>query len=408
MKVLVLSQYFWPESFRITEVVQTLRRIGCDVSVLTGQPNYPEGTTFPGYRWLGWGAQRHPSGFDIFRVPQLPRGRGSGVRLALNYLSFIIAACTFGGWQLRGKRVDVVFVYAPSPILQSIAGIVLARFKRAVVVTWVQDLWPESLEVTGFIRSRQALSAMRRVVRWIYRKNELLLAQSRSFVEAIRPLAGNTPVLYHPNSGELSYDAPPLSPPLHLEVGFNVVFAGNLGTVQALETVLDAAALLLDVPAVRIVLVGSGSRSEWLQSQVKSRGLHNVQLPGRFPSEAMPSILAQASVLLVSLARSPALSQTVPAKVQAYLAAAKPVIASMDGEGAQVVREAGAGIACPAEDSNALANAIRTLSGSSPEALRAYGTSARRYYDLHFHPMLLARRLAEHFENLIRPSAQAG
>ena len=191
------------------------------------------------------------------------------------------------------------------------------------------------------------------------------------------------------------------------EGGFNVVFAGNLGTVQALETVLDAAALLLDVPDVRIVLVGSGSRSDWVQSQVKSRDLHNVQLAGRFPSEAMPSILAQASALLVSLARSPALSQTVPAKVQAYLAAAKPVIASMDGEGAQVVREAEAGIACPAEDSTALANAIRTLFLSSPESLQAYGASARRYYDLHFHPTLLARRLAEHFESLVRPSAQA-
>ena len=407
MKVLVLTQYFWPETFRITEVVQTLRQIGCEVSVLTGQPNYPEGRTFPGYRSVDWGAQRHPSGFEIFRVPQLPRGRGSGVRLALNYLSFVMAACTFGGWQLRGKQVDVVFVYAPSPILQSIAGVVLARVKRAAVVTWVQDLWPESLEVTGFIRNRRILTAVRWVVRWIYRKNELLLAQSRSFVEAIRPLAGRTPVLYHPNPGELSYDAPLVPPPLHLRGGFNVVFAGNLGTVQALETVLDAAALLLDVPDVRIVLVGSGSRSDWVQSQVKSRDLHNVQLAGRFPSEAMPSILAQASALLVSLARSPALSQTVPAKVQAYLAAAKPVIASMDGEGAQVVREAEAGIACPAEDSTALANAIRTLFLSSPESLQAYGASARRYYDLHFHPTLLARRLAEHFESLVRPSAQA-
>jgi len=329
--------------------------------------------------------------------------------LALNYLSFVLAASALGPWLLRAQRVDVVFVYAPSPILQAIAGVVLARIKRAAVVTWVQDLWPESLAITGFVRSRYALAVVRSVVRWIYQKNDLLLAQSHAFVESIRSLAGDTQVVYHPNPGEPSYDIPPTSePPLVLERAFNVVFAGNLGTVQALDTVLDAAQLLLNAPDVRIVLIGSGSRSEWLMSQVASRNLHNVQVVGRFSTEAMPSILAQASALLVSLARSPALSQTVPAKVQAYLAAAKPVIASMDGEGAQIVREAGAGIACPAEDPSALAEAIRTLSLCPPDALRAYGASARSYYERHFHPTLLAQRLVGHFDGLVRGGLTAG
>ncbi len=404
MRILVVTQYFWPESFRITEVVQTLLGLECDVTVLTGQPNYPEGKTFAGYRATGCGVQRHPSeGFDIYRVPQVPRGGGSGLRLALNYVSFILSACTFGLWLLRGKKVDVVFVYAPSPILQVIAGIVVAKVKGCAVVTWVQDLWPESLAVTGFVQNRHLLGMVRRVVRWIYQHNDLLLVQSRSFVEPVQSLAGGTHVIYYPNPGELAFDRSPVTlSPLALDGGFNVVFAGNLGTVQALDTVLDAAEMLLDVPRLKIVLVGSGSRSAWLESQIADRGLHNVRLAGRFPPDVMPSILAQASALLVSLARNSTLSQTVPAKIQAYLAAAKPVIASLDGEGAAIVREAKAGITCPAEDSLALADAIRTMSALSPTVLGQYGVAARSYYERHFHPKVLAKTLAGCFWELMR------
>lgn len=404
MRILVVTQYFWPESFRITEVVQTLRAMECDVTVLTGQPNYPEGRTFAGYRATSCGVQQHPSdGFDIYRVPQVPRGGGSGLRLALNYVSFILSACTFGLWLLRGRRVDVVFVYAPSPILQAIAGIVVAKVKRCAVVTWVQDLWPESLAITGFIRNRHVLEIVRRLVRWIYRHNDLLLVQSRSFVEPVRKLAGKTHVIYFPNPGELAFDTISVTQsPLNLGGGFNVIFAGNLGTVQALDTVLDAAEMLLEMPEVKIVLVGSGSRSAWLESEIESRDLRNVHLVGRFPATVMPSIMAQASALLISLARNSTLSQTVPAKLQAYFAAGKPVIASMDGEGAAIVREANAGIACPAEDSAALADAIRTMSALSPTVLGQYGSAARGHYERHFHPKALAKTLAEHFLESMR------
>ncbi len=409
MKVLVLSQHYWPETFRINEVVESLRRLGCEVGVLTGQPNYPEGTVQPGYRSAGLGPQQH-AGHTIHRVPLVPRGRGTALRLVLNYLSFLGSACLFGPWLLRGQRFDVVFVYGTSPILQAIAGIVLKRLKRARLVTWVQDLWPQSLEATGFVRNQRLLGAVAAVVRWIYRRSDLLLVQSRAFVPTVTVMAGGTPVEFHPNPGELAFTQaqPPGPPALELGPGFNVVFAGNLGTVQALDTVLDAAELLQPLADARFVLVGSGSRSAWLQQEIARRSLGNVSLAGRFAPHEMPGILAQASALLVTLVRSPIMSQTIPSKVQAYLAAGRPVIAALDGEGAKVVAESGAGLACPAQDAQALAAAVRHLHAASPQARQQMGEAGRRYYEQHFDPELLARRLASRFEQLVAQRDGAG
>jgi glycosyltransferase involved in cell wall biosynthesis len=410
MRVLVLSQHFWPESFRINEVVESLRSAGCEVCVLTGQPNYPAGTVFAGFRAGALTTERHPSGFTIHRVPLVPRGAGGAGRLALNYLSFLASACLLGPWLLRGQRFDVVFVYGTSPILQAVAGVVLKRFKRCVLVTWVQDLWPQSLAATGFVRNRSILAAIGRVVKWIYRSNDLLLVPSLAFIPPVGAVAGPTPVEYHPNPGERGFESrdPPGEPAVRLGAGFNVVFAGNLGTVQALETVLGAAELLRGHGDVRFVLIGSGSRGAWLQQQAGARQLDNVRLPGRFEPEAIPAILAQASALLVSLVRSPIMSQTVPSKLQAYLAAGRPVIASLDGEGARIVEEAGAGLTCPAEDATALAAAVLRLQSRSAEDLARMGASGRSYYETHFDPATLADRLAQRFAELVESRRARG
>ncbi len=402
MKVLVLSQYFWPETFCITEVAHSLRNLGHDVSVLTGQPNYPEGVIPPGYSAVSLSTQIHQD-LTIHRVPILPRGSGSALRLLLNYLSFIVSAIVFGPWLLRARRFDVILVYAPSPILQAIPAVWLAWLKQAKLVTWVQDLWPESLSATAFVRDQKILGAVAAVVRWIYRKSNLLLVQSQAFIDPVERMAGVTPVVYHPNPGKLACAKSPKerSSSLLLDTGFNVVFAGNLGSVQALDTVLAAAQLLRHEQGVRFVLVGSGSRSQWLEEAINQLGLDNVKLPGRFPASDMPSILAQASALLVSLVKDPIMSQTVPSKVQAYFAAGKPIIASMDGEGARVVIEACAGITCPAEDAQALADAVIRLRDAPPEELEQMSRRGLSFYEKNFEPKLLATRLAQILFDLV-------
>ena len=396
MKLLIVGQYFWPENFRINEIAEGLQRAGCAVSVLTGPPNYPDGQVFPGYSAAAMRVQ-DKDGVRIHRVPLVPRGKASGLRLALNYLSFVVSACVLGPWMLRGQRFDTILVYAPGPITQSLVGLWLGLLKRASVVTWVQDLWPESLEATGHVRSPRVLRLISRGVRWIYRHNDLLLVQSRSFVEPVSAMAGSTPVVYQPNPGELPARSVPAAdePALRLSPGFNVVFAGNLGAVQALETVLDAAEQTRAHPDLWWVLIGSGSRSAWLRDEVTRRQLTQVVLPGRFPPEAMPAIFAQASALLVSLVRSPIMSQTVPSKVQAYLAAGRPVVAALDGEGARVVVEAGAGVACPAEDAAALTAAVLRLKAMGAGELDTLGEAGRSYYRQHFDVEMLTGRLLE-------------
>lgn len=285
----------------------------------------------------------------------------------------------------------------------------LSRIKRVPVVTWVQDLWPQSLQVTGYVRNQRVLGAVAAVVRWIYRRCDLLLAQSKSFVPVIQAMAGNTPVLYLPNPGAQEGQAVAAAVhALRLGEGFNIVFAGNLGSVQALDTVLDAAELLRDTPDVRFTLVGSGSRSAWLASEIERRGLRHVALPGRFEASAMPAIYAQADALLVSLNKSDILSQTIPSKVQSYLAAGRPLLASLDGEGAQVVRDANAGFATPAEDAPALAAAVRSLRSCTPAQRLEMGLRAQQFYRAHFEPHEVARTLQAQLRSAIKHHSAPG
>lgn len=385
MKALVFSQYFWPESFSINKVASTLLKKGIDVEVLTGKPNYPQGRVFDGYN--AWGCQQESYlGIAVHRVPLLTRGRG-GLRLALNYLSFIFSGILFAPWMLRGKKFDVIIVYAPSPILQAIPALFLGWLKGCPVVLWVQDLWPESLSATGHVQNRIVLKLVERVVRFIYRHSDLLLVQSRAFEEPVRALAADTHIAYYPNSVDDNFAVPAIGElPVvaGLEGGFSVMFAGNIGAAQAVGVIVEAAALLKEYADIHFVVLGDGSSRAWMLTEVQQRGLSNLHLPGRFPVETMPGFMQKASVLLVTLADRPIFAATVPNKVQAYMAAGRPIIACLNGEGARLVVEAGAGLATPAEDARALADTILRLYRHSSPELETMGRNGRSYYQKHF------------------------
>lgn len=395
-KVLVISQYFWPEGFRINDVVASLVERGCDVTVLTGQPNYPDGKVYPGYHALGSSEETHASGAHIVRIPLIPRGKRSAVRLALNYLSFIASGLMVAPWKLRGRAFDVVFVYGVSPITQAIPGMLMRRTKRAALVVWVQDLWPESLEVTGLVRNRAILAMVGAMTRWIYRHCDRLLVQSRSFVPTVQAMAGTVPVVYHPNPGDLA-QSDIASPAASLPVGFNVVFAGNIGSAQSPQTIVKAACLLQDLPDLKFVMVGSGSKLEWMQAETARLGLTNVLFLGRFPAEVMQPILQQAAALLITLGKGDILAQTIPSKLATYLAAGRPIVGALDGEGSDVIAQAGAGMCCAAEDADGLAAAVRSLYHLPPDVRLAMGASARHYFSDNFEPGRLADDLIGQF-----------
>lgn len=401
MRILIVSQYFWPESFRINDVAKRLLEKGIEIEVLTGKPNYPRGEIFLGYR--AWGCQQEIyEGIEINRVPLLARGDG-GWRLALNYLSFIVSGMLLAPWMLRKKRIGVIFVYAPSPILQAIPALFLGWLKGCPVVLWVQDLWPESLVATGFVRSRLALKVVEIVVRYIYRRADSILIQSEAFLVPISRMVQNAEKIhYYPNSAEEIFctpgnDAACQGMASAIRESFSVVFAGNLGTVQALEIIVDVAERLKRFSDIRFYLVGSGSREAWLALEIQRRKLDNLILTGRLPLRDMPVILSAASALLVTLKDEPIFAYTIPSKVQVYLAVGRPIIAGLNGEGARLVEESSAGVACPAGDATALAEAVLKLYRLPPEERDQMGENGIRYFQEHFDPEKLVCELIKHF-----------
>lgn len=403
MRVLVVSQYFWPENFRVNDLVKELVERGHSLTVLTGEPNYPSGSVFVEFR-------RDPRAFDDFngakvvRVPIVPRGAGKA-RLVLNYLSFALSATVVGAWRLRGEAFDAIFVFQPSPITLVLPAVFLRRVKHAPLLLWVLDLWPETLSAVGVVRSPRVLGWVSRLVSFIYRRCDLILVQSRSFAANVERHSGQPgKIRYFPSWAEPVFEGSldavvPAQELANLHGKFIILFAGNIGDAQDFPSILDAAEALRDAPDVRWVVVGDGRMSEWLHAEIARRRLEGVVLPlGRFPIDRMPSFFRVASALLVTLKNEPVFELTIPGKVQAYLAAGIPILAMLGGEGARVIQESGAGLVCPPGRGDLLAERVRELSALPVAALRRMSDSARTYCMNEFN----RDKLVSHLEQWMR------
>ncbi len=396
MKILIVSQYFWPENFRINDLTQELLQRGHRVTVLTGIPNYPAGTVFEEYRKTPK-AFEYYSGARVFRVPMIARGNGA-VRLFLNYLSYVIGACLYGPWRLRGQQADVIFVFEPSPVTVGLPAILLGRIKRAPVVFWALDLWPETLAAIGVVRSPMVVGWVGHLVRFIYERCTLVLGQSRGFLPKIAKYCSDAKkIRYFPSWAEEIFNEADLvrAPEVPIQQGvFNVLFAGNIGDAQDLPAVLNAAESLKHNTAIRWLIVGDGRRSVWLHEEVARRGLQsNVLLLGRFTVERMPSFYAHADALLVSLKKDPVFSLTIPGKVQSYLMAGVPILGMLDGEGAQVITDSNAGLVCAAGNSGGLASAVLEMFAMSVDQRQQLGRNGRDYAQKEFGRGLLMGQL---------------
>ncbi|MBU0587318.1 MAG: glycosyltransferase family 4 protein [Gammaproteobacteria bacterium] len=400
MKILIVSQYFWPENFRINDLSQELVRRGHDVEVLTGIPNYPDGQVFDVYKQSPktFGCY---NGATVWRVPMLARGRGA-LRLFLNYLSFVLGASLVGPWKLRGLEVDVIFVFEPSPVTVGLPAVFLGRIKRVPVVFWALDLWPESLAAIGAVRSPRVLGWVGYLVKFIYERCTLVLGQSRGFLGNLAQYCSDKQkIRYFPSWAEDVFNQTNLVPAPEVPVQegvFNVLFAGNVGEAQDLPTVLDAVEALKGNTLIRWLVVGDGRKSDWMRLEIQRRGLQgNVLLLGRFPVERMPCFYAHADALLVSLKKDPVFSLTIPGKVQSYLMAGIPIVGMLDGEAASVIAEAKAGLVCAAGDADGLATVVLELAAMSAEERRQLGLNGRAYAQKEFGRDLLMDRL----ENLL-------
>lgn len=399
MRILIVSQYFWPEIFVINELARTLRDQGHSVVVATGKPNYPDGRVFDGYRSEGTQRESFASDIEVLRVPLRPRRDGSAWSLLLNYASFAFSGMRHFPSLLAGRDFDAILVFAVSPITAALPAIALKWTTKAHLAIWVQDLWPESLAATGHVQNRLLLATVGLMVRAIYRGADTLLVQSRAFVDPVARYARRDKIVYYPNSIRLATgdDASSTDLPSQLSSAlashFCVVFTGNIGSVQAVPTVVEAASRLLDLPEVKLVLIGGGSMAGWAKARQKELGLSNLMLVERLPPTAMPAVYRQSAALLVTLKDDEVLAHTVPSKVQGYLAAGRPIIAALRGEGARVVMESGAGMTCAPEDPEALANCIRSFYRLPGDTRAQMGEAGRSYFSEEFEMNKQARRL---------------
>ena len=381
MRILIVSQYFWPESFRINELAAVLQQRGHQVTVLTSTPNYPEGQVHPGYA-ADPSAYSSYQGVEVIRVPQMVRG-ASRARLVANYVSFALSASLLGPWRLRKRRFDAVFAFQTSPVTVGIPAGLLARLKGAPMLMWILDAWPESLAGIE-VGSARVHSAVGLLVRAIYAMADLLPAQSQGYRQNVARYGDDAKFRFFPNWVEAEYLAP-LPPPSRPEGDlFTIVFAGSIGEAQDFPAVVAAAEHLRDLP-LRLRIVGDGRDLARTREDVSARGLdHLFEFAGRHPSADMPGFFANADALLVSLKPRPVYAITVPGKVQSYLAAGKPVLAMLNGEGREVIEAAGAGFAVPAGDSEALAGAIRRMMELPREQREAMGRSGRAHATAHY------------------------
>ena len=398
MKILLISQYFYPENFKINDLIFSLKKRGHKIIVLTGKPNYSKTNFFDGYGWKSDDFETI-NGIPVFRSNLFSRKNGVAIRLFLNYFSFAFLA------SLKLRKIkgpfDAIFVYEPSPITVGIPAIFAKKRFKAPIYFWAQDLWPESLVAAGGVKNKFILEFFNSLTKWIYNHSKKVLIQSNGFREYILNQGiSNDKILFYPNPTEDFYK--PLQEvkeykEFFQKEYFNIIFAGNIGEAQSFITIVEAINNIKELP-VKVIVLGDGRYKETAIGLVKDKGLEShFNFLGSFPPTEMPKFFSHSDALLVSLKKDKIFSLTIPAKVQSYLACGKPIIASIDGEGAKIVSDAKCGLTSPSEDSTALSNTIKELMTLDKFTLNQMGNNGRAYYEKEFDREYLLDRLEKIF-----------
>ena len=411
MKILFICQYFYPEVFRGNDIAFHWAEEGHDVHVVCGVPNYPDGVFHKGY---GLFKRRHEEivqdvqGFKKFkgkvrvtRLPIIPRGNNK-IMLMLNYFSYLIVAWVYMLFHALFHKYDRVFVQQLSPVMMSAPGILYKKLRHVPLYTWVLDLWPESLTAAGGIDNKYVLSFFKHYVKSQYKHSDKILTSSRSFEKSILEYGDYaSKIVYYPqwadgnDSSELSVESLKTVEGIKIPDGFKLMFAGAVGEAHGFECTMQAALLTKKYKDIKWIIVGDGRKLDWVKQFVKDNSLEETVFTlGRYPSDTMPWFFAQADVMLVTLSDDPLFKLYAPAKISSYMAAAKPIIAVLNGEGAEVIKEADCGWALPAGDAEGFAKLAIDLSLKDKSELANKGENAAKYYNEHFVKEKCLKKLA--------------
>lgn len=387
MRILIISQYFYPEEFKINDLAREFVARGHKVTVLTGKPNYPRGEYYEGYQYKGTVKEDY-FGVEIVRVPLRKRGNGGALNLVRNYWSYVVNAKRY----IRRKRMeyDAILCFEISPITQAYPALYCKKKYGGKVLLWVQDLWPESVTAAGGVTNKFVLGVLDRMVKKIYTKCDVLLVQSDGFKESILSKGDfESKIIFAPNWAEDLYLEKKIvneeEVASMIPEGFRVMFAGNVGKAQDVDSIIKAAKETMNIPDIKWIIVGDGRAREEVEAQAKQFGLTDtVFFLGRHPMSQMPTFFAHADVMVVSLKDEYIFSLTIPAKTQSYMASGKPIVSMLNGEGNKIVKDAECGLTAPSGDYKALAQNVISMYKMNKESLLEMGNNGLNYYLEHF------------------------
>ncbi|MFO7963443.1 MAG: glycosyltransferase family 4 protein [Desulfobacterales bacterium] len=406
MHILLLTQWFDPEpTFKGLPFAKKLKELGHSVEVLTGFPNYPGGKLYNGYR-VKLIKRENMVGIPVSRVPLYPSHNHSSIKRIGNYGSFSVSATLIGKFVV--KTPDVIYVYHP-PATIGLPAFVLSRMYKAPFVYDIQDLWPDTLGATGMMNNSIALTMLDGWCRWIYKQAARIVVLSPGFKKALinRRIPGHKiEVIY--NWCEESFLKPEnpnadLAKRLGFSGRFNILFAGNMGEAQALDAVLDAAAILENqYPQIQFVLIGGGIAVRALKRKVNESQIGNVRFLNRRPFSEIGAVLNMADVLLVHLRKDPLFDITIPSKTQAYMSVGKPILMGVQGDASDIVTTACAGITCRPEDPLDIASAVEQLYQMPTAKLGEMGQNGRRFYEKEMALDVGVRKFVDIFQALTK------
>lgn len=404
MKILILAQNYFPEPDpKMHILAKGLVARGHSLSVLTGFPNYPQGEIYPGYKQKII-QRENIDGVQVIRIPLYPNKSRSIIKRSLNYLSFPVIASILGPF-FCGKA-DIILVYHP-PITLGLPAIILSRLRGIPFVFEIQDMWPEAIKATGMVSNSFFLRAIEIMAKWVYSKSAAITVLSPGFKKNLisKGVPGEKVKIfynwaYEGEFGLAKYDGE-LAGQLGLKNRFNILYAGNLGPAQGIQNIVEAAALLSDLRDLQFVLLGNGMNRESLYRQAAEMKLRNVHFLQRVPMDRMPSIYAVVDAVVVHLTDDPLFEITIPGKTQSSLLSGKPILASVNGDAAELVQRAKAGLTVRAMDPVRLAEACRKLYHMSRVERETLGANGRAFYFENLAPAVQVPKYEKLFEEIV-------
>jgi len=397
LRILIISQYFWPENFRVNDLSEELNKLGHKVTILTGYPNYPSGEIFKEFK-ENKSKFKEFKGAEIIRVPLLPR-KNNKFNLILNYLSFLVNSILFGYFKMLGKNFDIIFTFQLSPVTVGITSSFFSFIKNCPNIFWVLDLWPDTLVALKILKREWQIKLFEILINWIYSNCDIILAQSKSILKELKNYTSiKNNAYYFPSWGEsdLFFKNKKPAPEVTPKKIFTILFAGNIGEAQDFPNIIKAVKhlSLQNINDFRILIVGSGSKKDWVIKEVKELKIDKYfEFHRNYPLERMSSFFLHADALLVSLSNNKVFNMTIPGKVQFYLSSGIPIIGMICGEGAQVIKDSKAGYVCESGDYISLSKIISKISKKDKATLKEIGRNGREYAKKEFSKTSLINKL---------------